>query len=349
MCEFSTDHEWIRIPGLSLSDALHVIAARTEQVPNWGLRTPGRNMLCSRMMGTLLLTVFLVVQGPPAGESATPAQTAPPQQPAEQSPPPPAADTQPPVISSPPSTGKVILKTIWSDQKAIWTSPFRMNRQNAGWWAFFGSGTAVLIATDQRTSNALADSPGRIEISNNISRIGAVYTTLPAAGAFYLYGRARNDPRARETGVLGAQAMLDSFILVSVLKFAAGRERPDLPGGEGRFFKGKDSFPSGHSMMGWSFASVIAHEYKHKKAVPIIAYSLASVVSVSRFTGKRHFASDVLAGGAMGWFTGTYVFHQHSDSSIHKSGIARSRYMPQIYPSMDPLSRSYSLSLAWYP
>jgi len=299
------------------------------------------------MMGTLLLSVFLVVQAPPASEAETPVQIAS-QQPVEQAPAP-ATAALPPVSTSEPSTGKVILTTIWSDQKAIWTSPFRMNRHNAGWWAFFGGTTAALIATDQRTSDALPDSPRQAAISSKVARMGAVYTTLPAAGAFYLYGRVRKDAHARETGVLGAQALLDTYILVSVLKVAAGRERPDLPGGEGRFFKGKDSFPSGHTMMSWSFASVVAHEYRNHKAIPIITYSVASAVSVARFTQRRHFAADIVAGGAMGWFTGTYVFKRHADSNLQKGGIVRNRYMPDIYPSVDPISRSYSVYLAWSP
>ena len=44
------------------------------------------------------------------------------------------------------------------------------------------------------------------------------------------------------------QSLLDSFIVVSILKFPAGRERPDFPGGNARFFKGQRSFPSGHAM-----------------------------------------------------------------------------------------------------
>ena len=70
--------------------------------------------------------------------------------------------------------------------------------------------------------------------------------------------------------MLGAQALLDSAIFVEILKKIAGRERPELVGGNGRFFKGKDGFPSGHAIETWSFASVISHEYAPSKIVPII-------------------------------------------------------------------------------
>ena len=95
-------------------------------------------------------------------------------------------------------------------------------------------------------------------------------------------------------------------------------------------------------MMTWSFASLIAHEYKGGKVVPTIAYSLASIVSVARFTAQKHFASDIVAGGSMGWFIGKFVFEHHLDAEIHKrydpNARSRSRYYPEIFPSMDPRS-----------
>jgi len=45
--------------------------------------------------------------------------------------------------------------------------------------------------------------------------------------------------------------------------------------------------------------------------VVIAAYGLATLVSASRFSGQKHFASDIVAGGVMGWFIGTHVFEAH--------------------------------------
>src|SRR6185295_14900228 len=97
------------------------------------------------------------------------------------------------------------------------------------------------------------------------------------------------------------------------------------------------SFPSGHAMMSWSFASLVAHEYKGGKVIPTVAYSLASVVSVARFTAQKHFASDIVAGGAMGWFIGKFVFEHHLDTSIHKryGQSVRNPYIPSMSPSFN--------------
>jgi PAP2 superfamily len=240
-----------------------------------------------------------------------------------------------------PSTIRKIFTNFAHDQKGIWTSPFNIDRQDAKWWAFFGGGTAALIAADENLSNRLPESPNRVKFSKKVSNIGAAYTTLPVAGGLYLYGRLRSDPKARETGVLGAETLLDSYLLVAVLKLAFGRERPDEGDGEGRFFKAQHGFPSGHSIMTWSFASLISHEYAPGKVVPIIAYSTAAIVSASRFSARRHFASDILAGGSMGWFIGRYVFQQHLDPNIHK----RFNLPISLMPTVNPINHSYGFSL----
>jgi membrane-associated phospholipid phosphatase len=209
-----------------------------------------------------------------------------------------------------------------------------------------------LIPMDKRLSNGLPNTVSQISFSKNVSQIGAAYTTLPIAGALYLYGRKKNDAKAREVGVLGAEALLDSAIIVSVLKVAAGRERPELEGGRGRFFKGERGFPSGHAMETWAFASLISHEYAPSKVVPIITYSLATAVSVSRFTGRKHYASDIVTGGGIGWFIGKYVFDHHLDPNIHKryeNRSAVSRLMPEIMPTVQPGTRTFGVSMAWVP
>jgi len=102
------------------------------------------------------------------------------------------------------------------DQKEIWTSPFHMHAADAKCWIGFGAVTAALIATDHQTSTIFENSKGQITWGNNISKIGASYTLLPLVAGFYGFGVLENDPKARETAVLGGEALLDSLIFVSV-------------------------------------------------------------------------------------------------------------------------------------
>ncbi len=242
-----------------------------------------------------------------------------------------------------PLAGKLLGNTLL-DQKEIWTSPFHMRRQDVKWWVGIAGVTAVLIATDHRTINTFENSQGQVSWGNNISRIGASYTLLPVVAGFYGYGVLKDDAKPREVAVLGGEALLDSLIVVEALKTVAGRNRPDNPSNPGHFFKAGDSFPSGHSIESWSLASVIAHEYGHgSKVVPIVVYSLAGVVSAARFTAQRHFASDIVAGGAMGWFLGRYVYQTHMDHAIHKHLVGR----PRITPELDPTQKLYGLAVAF--
>ncbi len=231
------------------------------------------------------------------------------------------------------------------DQKEIWSSPFHMHSASAKWWLGFGAATAALIATDHRTSAAFENSKGQIRWGNNLSKIGASYTLLPVVAGFYGFGALENDPKAREVGVLGAEALLDSLVVVSVLKPIAGRNRPNAIDDQGNFFDRGASFPSGHAIETWSLASVISYEYGHTKFVPVVACALAGLVSVSRFAAQQHYASDLLAGGAIGWFIGRYVWKTHQDHAIHPHGHAWLK--PQVAPVVQPGSSTYALGLAW--
>ena len=228
---------------------------------------------------------------------------------------------------------------IWLDQKAIWTSPFRASRKDAERWAAFGALTAGAILTDRRTTHILENSAGQVNWGNNISRIGAAYAVLPEVAGFYLWGVAADNEKARETGVLGAEALLDGLIVGELLKTAAGRNRPNAPSQPGDFFKGGASFPSGHAMETWALASVIAREYRNRKWVPWVAYGLSGVVAVARVGARQHYASDVIAGGAMGFFIGRYVVDTHEAHAAHHHG--------RIAPLLQPATRTYGLKVSF--
>src|SRR5947209_15347545 len=147
------------------------------------------------------------------------------------------------------------------DQKQIWTSPFRMNRDNAKWWLLFGGTTGALIASDHYLENRIEHSRFQRNIGNNISYVGDLYTLVPAAAGLYVYGVWKDDPKPREVGVLSAQALMDSLVVMEVMKVSFGRNRPNVsnPSERGEWFDNGQSFPSGHSMMSWTLASVLEH------------------------------------------------------------------------------------------
>ncbi len=233
-----------------------------------------------------------------------------------------------------------LLLNILLDQEQIFTSPFRMNRHNAPWWLLSAATTAGLIAADRHIADSFENSKGQVRWGGRISNIGASYTLIPIVAGSYAYGVWRDDAKAREIGVLGTETLLDGLIVAGILKEVTRRNRPDEKD-PGKFWGGGTSFPSGHAIQVWSIASLLAHEYKNKPIIAVTAYSLAGIVSAARVAAQKHFASDVVAGGTMGWFIGRYVYQTHMSHLAHKHSFLVPIVVPQVQPSM----RSYGVTV----
>jgi membrane-associated phospholipid phosphatase len=260
--------------------------------------------------------------------------------------------TPTPQPSATPSLEKQFFKNVLHDQKAIWTSPFRLRGRDARWLAPLGIGTAALIATDRSTGDEIAESRQQLNASRFVSYAGSGYGVGGVALTFYLFGRAKHNARARETGLLGAEALVDSALVVTALKEITQRSRPLAGKNRGDFFDGGSSFPSGHSIEAWSLATVIANEYHDRRLVQVVAYGIAGAVSVARFTGQNHYLSDVLVGSAMGYGIGRYVYHAHHRKASAGSGEeeesrGRSRAWPLIAPQYNRHARDYGVTLVW--
>src|SRR5712671_201978 len=236
--------------------------------------------------------------------------------------------------------GRKLLLNILLDQEEIFTSPFRMNRHNAKWWLLSAAVTGGLIAADRHIADSFENSNGQVRWGGRISNIGASYTLIPIVAGSYAYGVWRDNAKAREIGVLGTEALLDSLIVAGVLKEVTRRNRPDEKE-PGEFWGDGRSFPSGHAIQVWSIASLLAHEYKNRPIVQITAYSLAGIVSASRVAANKHFASDVVTGALMGWFIGRYVYQTHMSHLAHQ----HSSLLPMVVPQFQPSTHSYGVTV----
>jgi len=226
-----------------------------------------------------------------------------------------SAPDDPPIPSNSGTAHGLGLRLI-HDQAGIYSSPF--HSANLKWDAVFLAGTAALIATDKRTIGEVSN--GHIDLSRNISNAG-IYGTGAAAGAIWLTGIVTHDPHAQETGYLTTEALVNALPIYAGLQLIAGRERPNEGVGHGRFLQNhsiNSSFPSGHAMFAWTMASVIAHEYPHKW-VKVLVYGAAGAVSVTRFTGREHFASDIAVGSMLGYLIGRHVFHVHCNADFSEA------------------------------
>jgi len=241
-----------------------------------------------------------------------------------------AAD--PSLTAAPPENGEFSFRSIsrdfLKDAGQIWSYPVHIRTRDIMPIAGFAALTGFLIGNDEAIHRAFMsyrDTHAWVRaISPVITHMGD-YGAWGTAALFLGVGLISGDKKSTETGVLASSAILQSAILVNVLKGIFGRQRPswadgvDHWSGPAGFFKtfgsgqsGRyDAFPGGHTITAFSLATVLGMQYRKSVWVPIVGYSLATAVGLSRVTENKHWLSDVLVGGVLGHVIGRMVVRNH--------------------------------------
>ncbi len=141
-----------------------------------------------------------------------------------------------------------------------------------------------------------------------INHLGDGTYHILAFGAGYIAGRITRNEKLTEVSTEGLQSFVISGITVITLKSLFGRARPYMNEGPLSFHpvnfdNDYHSFPSGHTIVAFSAASVISSNFR-SPAVYAISYSLATGVAMARIYKDRHWFSDVLMGAALGGVIG---------------------------------------------
>jgi membrane-associated phospholipid phosphatase len=215
------------------------------------------------------------------------------------------------------------------DTGRIWSSPFRIKDRQVGPLIALAATTVFLIAADEDIRGAfqgyVTRHPWVGDVSPVVTQMGSLGAAA-TAGIFFGAGLIFKDERARDTGYLAACAMAQSFLVEHALKGLTGRQRPYVADGADHwsgptgFFKRYDpdyhglydSFPSGHTATAFSVATVVALQYRHRPWVPILAYTIAAGVGLTRVTMDRHWMSDVFVGAVVGHFVARLVVRSHT-------------------------------------
>lgn len=208
------------------------------------------------------------------------------------------------------------LKHLAGDQKQFWTMPTRLQVKDLRWIVPSAGVLAAFIASDSWWSRQVPSS--HVSTSKTFSDYAA-YSFIGLAGSSFLLGHINHDDHLAEAGLLSAEAAINSTAVAYLFKETTQRQRPYQGSGTGDFFTGGASFPSEHSAIAWSVASVWAHEYPGWFS-QAAAYALATGVSATRVTAKQHFPSDVLVGSAIGWYFGRQIYRAHHDPELGGSG-----------------------------
>ena len=218
-----------------------------------------------------------------------------------------------------------------SDLKQEFTAPFHFSLKD---WRTVGAvalvgGTLFLIdEPTQRYALRVRDSSATVRnVSKYVTRFGGPYEAYILAG-LGAYGFIFNNEKIKTTTLLATQAYITGAAMESFLKLLSGRQRPYYynpreieaePKFNGPLSSGKDiyghkinsSFPSGHTTVAFAVATVFAMEYKDRPLIPLISYSAATLIGLSRITENKHWITDVFFGGVLGYFTGRLVVNNY--------------------------------------
>ncbi|MFL5509125.1 MAG: phosphatase PAP2 family protein, partial [Gemmatimonadaceae bacterium] len=181
----------------------------------------------------------------------------------------------------------------------------------------FAVGTAAVAPIDMQIASRLQDSATQANRFLHTAATGFRLLGDPGSivtgSVIYLAGRVGGNARVQSLGLHSVESIVFADILSGVIKYAAGRQRPfvDIKNphsfqfGRGLSDDKYRSFPSGHTTTAFAFASTVTREsqffWPHAGfLVGTIFYGGASLVGISRIYNNMHWASDVMAGAAIG-------------------------------------------------
>ena len=166
-------------------------------------------------------------------------------------------------------------------------------------------------------------SDATIRVARTMEPLGKQTTYLPFVGTALLGGIFLKKPKLQEAGMVTLGSLLVNAVLTENLKNAFQRHRPESSP-EHNLFDGPSgndnntSLPSSHTSTAFAAATSIASVYKDSKFIPPLVYGMATMVGISRIHDNKHWASDVLAGAAVGYLTakGVHLLYRLADSKL---------------------------------
>jgi len=223
------------------------------------------------------------------------------------------------------------LKSYFTNTQAIIAAPFHWDKQDIANVVMVTGTTAFLMVYDEKMDDFLLrnNSSKLKKISSNfISPFGNGVYTLPLLGTVYLAGVLTKNPYDKEMALLGLKTFIISAGEATVIKMALGRNRPadqfHSPAfqfdGPFKKFSDNGAFVSRHATTSFAVATIMAEGYKSEKRwVPWMAYSLASLVTVSRVYEREHWVSDAFAGACLGYVTGRFMYRINQKKFYRKT------------------------------
>ena len=208
--------------------------------------------------------------------------------------------------------------------------PKLFTRRDAYWSAAALAASVALSTADVRIAAFWNDSTrrdaGRDRLARGFAKVQEGTLTFGNL-AFYGLFRLAGAEALADVTLHAAEAVVVGSLASQVIRGPLGRSRPHVTGMKDQYdfapFRGfrefeYRAFPSIHTASAFGVATVYTLEtYRRARGatwiVAPIAYTLAAGPGISRMYTGQHWASDILAGAAMGTLAGALVVRYNHD------------------------------------
>jgi hypothetical protein len=210
------------------------------------------------------------------------------------------------------------------DAKIYFTSPLRWDTRD---WLEF-AGTLVAIGAvhefdDDVRDHFVGNSADGLDSEDSSSGEDALPAAALLAGTWLLAGLSDNRGGWRELGsMLEASAL--TAVSTEVLKLSLGRQRPNETTDPDAWWSSGDSFPSLHASLAFAIGTVFAEsgDDQYRWLRRTLGYGVAGATAYVRLDHNAHWASDVVAGAALGLSTARFTLHRRDGDAEETASVS---------------------------
>jgi hypothetical protein len=237
----------------------------------------------------------------------------------------------------------------FTDWGSFLTYPLRMSGKD--WLIGAGAigGTALISLADKQVTKKISRG-GNDDYHHDFwdapTAYGYVLYPAAFAGGLYLTGLFSGSDKLRVTARMLGESLAYSGTIAYGLKFVFGRERPTITDNQYQF-KGfqtnqdYQSLPSGHIVVAFSVSTVLAERINSWWS-RVLFYGAASLTAYSRILNNKHWLSDAVFTGLLGFGTGWFVVHRENEREKNITNKEKGGSGISINPALNGFSVCYS-------
>jgi len=176
--------------------------------------------------------------------------------------------------------------------------------------------TGFSFFLDKKINTLSNDKKFRSKYTDNIFKLDNYYGNIGSAfiiiGGTFLASNIFNDTKTQKISFMLLESVLFSNVITQTLKITIGRERPQYTDNNLNFYgpnignEKYQSIPSGHATTAFAISTILANSTDNNY-LKILFYSPAFISSFSRIFNNKHWFSDVIFGGLIGYYSAQKV------------------------------------------